>query len=147
MAEATDIEIGFSSDGVRDARFWIDREEMRRVFLNLIHNTIQACEGRGRVDVSATRSEADGSIEFRVTDNGVGVPEDIHPKLFEPYFTTKTSGTGLGLAICRKIVELHGGRISLVASDPGRTVFLVVLPGLGARSENSVDRPGEPPST
>jgi signal transduction histidine kinase len=65
---------------------------------------------------------------LRVRDDGPGIPEAARGRLFEPYFTTKSSGTGLGLAICRRLVEAHGGTIRLVASRPGHTEFQVDLP-------------------
>jgi signal transduction histidine kinase len=56
------------------------------------------------------------------------VPADVRDKLFDPYFTTKSSGTGLGLAICRRLIEAHGGAIRLVATKPGETQFAIELP-------------------
>jgi signal transduction histidine kinase len=103
---------------------------MRRVFLNLIHNAIHACDGHGQVWVtSEVIPAADGTeLCFRIVDDGPGVPEDVQGKLFEPYFTTKTSGTGLGLAICRRILAAHGGGIALESSVAGQTVFQMTLP-------------------
>ena len=125
MSEATEIEMVFEPDAANVA-VAVDVQEMRRVFLNLIHNAIQACGDRGRVLVSSYRSG--DQVEYRIEDNGSGVPEDMRARLFEPYFTTKTAGTGLGLAICRKIVEAHQGEILLENSAPSRTVFLLILP-------------------
>ena len=84
---------------------------------------------------SETIPGVDGTeLCFRVADNGPGIPEDVQSKLFEPYFTTKTSGTGLGLAICRRILAAHGGGITLESSIPGATVFKMTLPVVsGAR--------------
>ena len=65
-----------------------------------------------------------------VCDSGPGVPEERRAHIFDPFFTTKGvgAGTGLGLYISRSIVERHGGRLDLVAGDPGRTCFRVTLP-------------------
>lgn len=125
MSEATEIEMAFEPDAA-NVVVAVDVQEMRRVFLNLIHNAIQACGDRGRVIVSSHLSG--DQVEYRIEDNGSGVPEDMRARLFEPYFTTKTAGTGLGLAICRKIVEAHQGEILLENSVPNRTVFLLILP-------------------
>jgi len=125
MSEATAVDISFEA-GAAGAAVEVDVQEIRRVFLNLVHNAIQACGDSGRVSVSSRCLE--GYVEYRVEDNGAGVPEETRAKLFEPYFTTKTSGTGLGLAICRKIVEAHQGEIKLESSVPQRTVFLLTLP-------------------
>ena len=73
-------------------------------------------------DVDGTR------VAFTVTDDGSGVPDPARARLFEPYFTTRSSGTGLGLAICRRVVEAHGGEIALLGSEPGRTAFRILLP-------------------
>ena len=67
---------------------------------------------------------------IQVTDNGPGVAEAARHRLFEPYFTTKSSGTGLGLAICRRLVEAHGGAIRLLHSGPAGTAFEVALPSV-----------------
>ncbi|MEE2885969.1 MAG: sensor histidine kinase [Planctomycetota bacterium] len=125
MSEATEVDMVFEA-GAGDAVIDVDVQEMRRVFLNLIHNAIQACGDQGRVAISSLL--VDGRVEYRIEDNGSGVPDDTRPRLFEPYFTTKTAGTGLGLAICHKIVEAHNGEIKLESSVPQRTVFLLTLP-------------------
>ncbi len=112
-----------------DAQVEVDRQELGRVFLNLIQNAQQACGVRGTIRVT---SRVDGDrCKLTVEDDGPGIPADVRARLFEPYFTTRSSGTGLGLAICRRIVQAHGGAIVLAASAPGRTVFEVELPLAG----------------
>lgn len=125
MAEASEVQLGFRP-GAGAARILVDREELRRVFLNLIHNAFAACGDRGRVDVSSERLGA--RIIFRVQDDGGGIDAEARSKLFDPYFTTKSSGTGLGLAICRKILESYRGRIELESSGAGLTVFRCEIP-------------------
>lgn len=125
MSEATEVEMVFET-GAAGAVVAVDVQEMRRVFLNLIHNAIQASGDTGRVMMSSKL--VGDRVEYRIEDNGSGVPEDTRARLFEPYFTTKTGGTGLGLAICYKIVEAHQGEIKLESSVPRRTVFLLTLP-------------------
>ena len=104
--------------------------QINQVFLNLINNAAQAIDpGPGLITIT-TRREGDRHIAVEVADNGNGIPPEILPKIFDPFFTTKDvgKGTGLGLSIVYKIVEQHGGRIS-VASNPGvGTRFTVVLP-------------------
>jgi signal transduction histidine kinase len=104
--------------------------QINQVFLNLINNAAQAIDpGPGLITIT-TRRDGDWHIAVEVTDNGNGIPPEILPKIFDPFFTTKDvgKGTGLGLSIVYKIVEQHGGRIS-VASNPGvGTRFTVVLP-------------------
>ncbi len=112
--------------GAPGARVAIDQAAMARVFVNLVQNAIEAAPAAVRVRIA---SRVDGDrVVVRVTDDGPGMPEDARARLFEPYFTTKSSGTGLGLAICRRLVEAHGGAIRLLATAPGETVFAIELP-------------------
>ncbi len=109
-----------------DASFSIDQKSMARVFVNLVQNAIEAAQAGVRVEL---RSRVVGDeIEVEVCDDGPGVPEELREKLFDPYFTTKSSGTGLGLAICRRLVEAHGGRIRLASTRRGATTFVLALP-------------------
>lgn len=109
-----------------DARVLIDRQAMARVLLNLIQNAHEAAPAGVRVRLS---SQLDGArVVLTVADDGPGIPAAVRERLFEPYFTTKSSGTGLGLAICRRLVEAHGGSIRLVHSGPGATEFAIDLP-------------------
>ncbi len=106
-----------------------DRQEIQRVFLNLIENAVAACGERGRVQVRSERGAR--KVVFRVEDDGPGIPDEVLAHLFEPYFTTKSAGTGLGLAIAKKIVQAHGGMIVLETSRPGCTVVRFELPVVG----------------
>ncbi|NOY79957.1 MAG: PAS domain S-box protein [Kiritimatiellaeota bacterium] len=115
-----------------------DLGRISQVFSNLIINARQAMGDGGRLLLELTCIESTDPTEnqtipkrfvrVRVTDSGPGIPNDRLPRVFQPYFTTKTDGTGLGLAITKSIVEEHGGRI-LVDSEVGRgTTFSVFLP-------------------
>ncbi|MCA9664722.1 MAG: HAMP domain-containing protein [Myxococcales bacterium] len=102
-------------------------DELNQVWTNLIHNAAQAMQGQGVIEIETFR---DGDeVGVRITDSGPGIPPDVLPRIFEPFFSTKErgEGTGLGLGIARKIVEKHGGQIA-VESKPGRTAFTVLLP-------------------
>lgn len=105
-----------------------DAHKIEQVLVNLAMNAVGAMPGGGRL---AFRHTVEGPfLTLSVSDTGEGIPEESIGKIFEPFFTTKREGkgTGLGLAVCRKIVEQHGGRIS-VSSRPGEgTTFLVSLP-------------------
>jgi two-component system NtrC family sensor kinase len=103
--------------------------QVNQVFLNLITNAVQAMEGGNGTITLTTRSEGAG-VAVDVADNGKGIPEDVLPKIFDPFFSTKEvgKGTGLGLSVSYKIVEQHGGRIE-VQSQPGEgTRFTVWFP-------------------
>jgi len=114
-----------------------DHEELRRVFINLIKNALQALpEEEGQVVVTtspqpllpAAAGPAGAFAYATVQDTGIGVPEELRDKIFEPNFSTKTSGTGLGLAITKKsIVELNGD-IGFETVEGEGTTFWVRLP-------------------
>lgn len=111
---------------VGDAGVAIDRKAMARVFVNLVQNAHEAAPAGVRVRLAA---RLDGArVVVAVTDDGPGIPDAVRRRLFEPYFTTKSSGTGLGLAICRRLVEAHGGALRLVQTGPGATEFAIELP-------------------
>jgi signal transduction histidine kinase len=112
--------------GAAHARIAIDQGSMARVFVNLVQNAIEAANQPVQVRMQSRAS--DGMVVVTVTDNGPGVPDEVRDKLFDPYFTTKTSGTGLGLAICRRLIEAHGGSIRLVSTQAGETQFAIELP-------------------
>lgn len=106
-----------------------DKEQLIRVFNNLIKNAIQSIErGKdGKVTITLA-AEKDMFIRVNVADNGVGIPDNVLPKLFTPNFTTKSGGTGLGLAISREIVLGFGGDILVKTQKDVGTTFSVLLP-------------------
>jgi two-component system sensor histidine kinase HydH len=103
-----------------------DAELMERVISNLIMNAVQASRPGGMVTVT-TRLD-DGTAEIAVIDRGAGIDPKNLESIFNPFFTTKSDGVGLGLAICSKIVDEHGGQIT-VESTPGEgSAFRVLIP-------------------
>jgi two-component system, NtrC family, nitrogen regulation sensor histidine kinase NtrY len=103
-----------------------DREELRRLFINLLDNAFEAVGSPGTIRI-VSRS-VDGFLDVEVTDSGAGIPTELQARLFQPYFSTKTTGTGLGLAICHRIVTELRGTLTL-ASEAGRgTTAHVRLP-------------------
>lgn len=110
-----------------------DADELRRVFINLMRNSVQAMERGGKISVDTTVSR--GICTVRITDTGAGIPQALQSKVFQPNFSTKTDGTGLGLAIARKVVEDLNGAISL-SSIPGKgTTIEIKLPLFTGRGE------------
>ncbi len=104
----------------------LDEDRIRRVLINLVENAIQADPGNHPV-VIRTRL-AENRVEVSVSDRGGGIPPEAQEKIFQPYFSTKSSGIGLGLAITRKMVEEHEGKI-WVESKPGAgSKFTFTLP-------------------
>jgi len=104
--------------------------QINQVFLNLISNAAQAIEsGRGVITITTRRHDAE-HVVVEIQDNGKGIPAEVLPRIFDPFFTTKDvgKGTGLGLSIAYKIIEQHGGKISVDSAVGVGTKFTVVLP-------------------
>jgi two-component system nitrogen regulation sensor histidine kinase NtrY len=101
-----------------------DERLLRGAVTNLIENALQAAPA-GRVRLGS--QGVDSSVVIVVEDSGPGVPNELLPRIFDPYFSTKSTGTGLGLAIARKAIEEHGGRIHAENVNPGLRV-LIELP-------------------
>ena len=104
--------------------------QINQVFLNLINNAAQSMEPGPGVITLTTRREGPDHVAVEVQDNGKGIPPEVLPKIFDPFFTTKEvgKGTGLGLSISYKIVQQHGGTISVDSTVGIGTKFTVVLP-------------------
>ena len=108
-----------------------DPDQLERVFTNLLSNAIEALpeERKGRVKLSL--EDAGGMWALNVADNGVGIPEEMREKVFEPKFSTQGRGSGLGLAMARKIVEMSGGWIAVRSSSDEGTIMRLELPKSG----------------
>jgi nitrogen fixation/metabolism regulation signal transduction histidine kinase len=109
----------------------IDAEQLRRVFVNLIDNALEAIahnEGERRITVATAHDPSRGVLLAEVADTGHGIAREDFPRLFQPYFSTRGRGTGLGLAIVRHIINDHGGRIRAEANRPRGAKFMVELP-------------------
>lgn len=102
-------------------------DELHQVWTNLIHNALQAMNGKGMLQIDAHQQKE--ALEIQITDSGSGISPDIQNKIFQPFFTTKAlgEGSGLGLDIVKKILNKHDGKIDL-ESVPGKTTFTVALP-------------------
>jgi two-component system sensor kinase FixL len=116
-----------------------DPELLKIAFQNLLLNAAQAMHGQGVIRVSV--SAEDGTERITIADEGPGIAPDVRQQLFRPFFTTKARGTGLGLATAKRLVELHGGTISVECPPEGGTAVTVALnqgaeagspPGAGA---------------
>ncbi len=110
----------------------VDRGQLRQVFLNLIMNAIEAMRSvADRVRLLRITSHVileSSGVLVTVEDSGTGIAQHSKDRIFETFFSTKTTGTGLGLTICRSIIESHGGSIQVSSNNPHGTIFLVALP-------------------
>jgi len=120
-------EVALSLDvAPRVPRVRADRRLLERGIVNLLENALQAVGERGWIRV-ALRS-ADGRVVIEVRDSGPGVDPEIRDRIFEPFFSTKTSGSGLGLALVKKIAEDHGGGVALESGGREGTRAILWLP-------------------
>ncbi|MDQ1327821.1 MAG: two-component system, NtrC family, sensor histidine kinase HydH, partial [Candidatus Poribacteria bacterium] len=106
----------------------LDREQIKQVVLNLLLNGIEAMPDGGTLSVKTWKEGDELSIE--VTDTGKGIPEDVLPRIFDLYFTTKDMGTGLGLSIVQRIIAEHGGLIKVNSRSGFGTAFRIHLPNI-----------------
>jgi len=109
-----------------DVKLFGDIKQLEIVFSNLILNSVQAIEEKGKIMVQVT--DGGDSIAIDIIDNGKGIEKENLQHIFEPLFTTKQNGTGLGLASCKAIIENHGGDIDCSSISGKGTVFTIKLP-------------------
>lgn len=130
-ARSQRVKLSLSTDG--DTTMWADPDQLQQVVLNLVRNAIQAAPPESAVTVSLRR-EGD-EIILEISDEGAGVPMELQEKLFEPFFTTRSTvgGTGLGLSVVRTIVQEHGGDVTFVPRALG-TLVRVNFPTKGEAS-------------
>jgi two-component system, NtrC family, sensor histidine kinase HydH len=115
-----------------------DWDHLQAAVVNLLRNAKDATPSGGEVLLSTSRDGTD--VLVRVTDTGAGIPPELQPRVFEPYFSTKKAGTGLGLPTVRRVVEEHGGALTLQSEVGKGTQFTMRLPQRAREAE------GEPSS-
>lgn len=113
--------------------FPVDKEQIKRVMINLLDNAVASISGKGRITVVLSHEKSSGVVRIEVEDTGSGISEKDKERLFEPYFSTKKSGTGLGLAIVSKILDDHNALIRVEDNSPGGTKFIIELPVKGLK--------------
>jgi PAS domain S-box-containing protein len=111
----------------------IDNDKMKRVFVNIIGNALDAMPEGGRLTIKSR--ETNGNLEIAFSDSGVGMSKETVGKIWAPLFTTKARGIGLGLSICKRIVEAHGGKISVESVTGEGTTFTITIP-IKSKSES-----------
>lgn len=115
----------------------IDAEKMKRVFINLMKNAIDAMPNGGILTLGS--KQAGNNLEISIADTGSGIPEDLLPKLFSPLVTTKAQGMGFGLAICKRLTEAHGGTIKVQTTKNKGTTFTITL-SIESKLENGGEK-------
>ncbi|MBX3223552.1 MAG: PocR ligand-binding domain-containing protein [Labilithrix sp.] len=160
VARKKDVELAIDSDGV-PCELAADAERLRQVFINLVDNAVKFTPKGGKVTVRARVTEGPAlsgggdddddsagavllapllkQVEIRVSDTGIGIPAAERAKVFEAFYQVDSSstreygGTGLGLSIVKRIVDAHGGQVSVEGNEPNGTVFVVTLPSAQTR--------------
>ncbi len=119
-----------------DFEVYADYQKVQQILYNLVSNAIKFTPKNGQVDILATCN--DKSFKLVVHDNGIGIDEKYHGKIFAKFvqldsaYTKKESSTGLGLTITKELVELHGGKISVVSEVNNGSTFIVEIPVVNA---------------
>src|SRR5207247_794493 len=117
-----------------DPLFRADPQQLRQVLINLVGNAAEAIGQKGTITLRARVSDMQlkgrktDVVILEVQDTGPGISEEVRPKLFDPFFSTKERGTGLGLAIAARIADNHGGRLEFDSELGVGTTFRLVLP-------------------
>jgi two-component system nitrogen regulation sensor histidine kinase NtrY len=106
----------------------IDREQVKRMLLNLLDNALGSISGTGTITIAIKGDAVQGMVELVVSDTGVGIADRDKRRIFEPYFSTKRGGTGLGLAIVNSIVAEHQGHIRVEDNQPQGARFIIEIP-------------------
>ncbi|MHB1380654.1 MAG: two-component system sensor histidine kinase NtrB [Thermoleophilia bacterium] len=134
-ASQQQVEISISSpEGLRE--IWADEGRIRQVFINLVSNAIQSMPDGGDLDIALVAD--DGYLKISFTDTGVGIPESIRSRVFDPFVTARPDGSGLGLSIVHRIVDGHRGYITVDSEVGSGTRFTLGLP-LASRSNTTED--------
>ncbi len=122
-------EISFTFDDSKEIPiFNLDREQIKRMIINLVDNAIEAIEGKGEIEIVIDYDDSVQIVRMEIRDTGRGITQEHKSLMFEPYFSTKKHGTGLGLAIVNAIVTDHNGFIRVRDNIPAGTVFIIELP-------------------
>ena len=121
------VKISFK-DSAEVPIFKVDKEQMKRVMINLLDNAIAAIDGDGEIVIDLSYDKEQEMVRIEVSDNGKGIPPEHKMRLFEPYFSTKEHGTGLGLTIASTIISDHNGFIRVQDNKPQGTKFVIELP-------------------
>ena len=121
---------------IKDERDAPDRVQLQQVVVNLILNAVEAMGSveAGARELLISTAQDHAGVRVVVGDSGPGIDPENHERVFEPFYTTKTSGVGMGLSICRSIIDGHGGSLWVSGNEPRGAVFQFTLLGGEVRS-------------
>lgn len=125
--ESLNAEIQFKKNSIEDTLIFADKDQILRVFNNLIKNALQSIPDSRKGLIEIIETDYKGMIKVEVRDNGSGIPDEVQKKIFVPNFTTKTKGMGLGLAMVKNIIENLGGQIWFNTNHDLGTSFFVTF--------------------
>lgn len=125
--------INFFAKFEEDVYLLGDEQQLKQAFWNLLINALQAMPNGGEINITLRRlfsanPKEPGQVEIIISDTGIGIAESDLDKIFNPFFTTKEQGTGLGLSIVHRIIEGHGGKITVQSQLNKGTIFRITLP-------------------
>jgi two-component system nitrogen regulation sensor histidine kinase NtrY len=121
-----DIQFDFSNGDIPALE--LDREQIKRVIINLLDNAVAAVTEKGQIRIATSHDRARSTVYLEIADNGCGVATEVRARIFEPYFSTKKNGTGLGLTIVSQIIEDHRGYIRVRPNEPRGTKITIEFP-------------------
>ncbi|UPM55219.1 ATP-binding protein [Gottfriedia acidiceleris] len=104
-----------------------EKNQLKQVFLNVLKNAVESMEAGGEININISQTSCSECI-ISIRDQGCGIPEDLLPRLGEPFYSLKDKGTGLGLMVCHKIIEQHNGKITYSSKVNEGTLIEIILP-------------------
>jgi PAS domain S-box-containing protein len=125
QAQQNNVKLMMEKDG-SVPKLKVDRDLFKQALLNLVLNGCQAMPSGGELRIRQKRSER--RVELEISDQGVGIPPDVQPRIFSLFFTTKPGGSGVGLAMAYRIIQLHNGSIEFSSEPSHGTTFRIALP-------------------
>src|SRR5690606_12843502 len=115
----------------------VDRVQIQQVLINLMRNAMEAMRDSDQRELIVRTATRDGYVAVEIADTGPGISDEIAARLFQPFVTSKASGMGIGLSISKRIIEAHGGQISVSRNDKGGATFTFSLPLAGKEVPNA----------
>lgn len=131
ILKKVDLEVDIEED-LEGTLILVNKSELIQVFLNLFNNAVES-KGPNDLEISLGCTREQNDIIFQFKDNGIGIDNQNLKCIFDPFFSTKDTGTGLGLSLSKKIIELHGGTLTVSSTPHKGTVFTIKIPILGKK--------------